>query len=140
LIVKKALITGISGQDGHHLTKLLLTKNYEVHGLVTNERDVRYQSFVSQFPGISLHAGNLSDYESLVSVVNTVQPDEIYNLGALTFVGASFHEPEETANITGLGTLRLLEAVRTSDIQRGIRFYQSSSSEMYVLVIEVPQN
>jgi GDPmannose 4,6-dehydratase len=135
-----ALITGITGQDGHHLTKLLLSKNYEVHGLVTDERDNRYQSFILKFPKIKLHSGNLSDYESLVAAVNKVKPDEIYNLGALTFVGASFKEPERTANITGLGTLRLLEAVRTSSRNRETRFYQASSSEMYGLVKEVPQN
>jgi GDPmannose 4,6-dehydratase len=135
-----ALITGITGQDGHHLTKLLLSKNYEVHGLVTDERDSRYQSFILKYPRIKLHSGNLSDYESLVATINKVKPDEIYNLGALTFVGASFKEPERTANITGLGTLRLLEAVRTSSLNRETRFYQASSSEMYGLVKEVPQN
>jgi GDPmannose 4,6-dehydratase len=135
-----ALITGITGQDGHHLTKFLISKNYEVHGLVTDERDVRYQSFTLKFPSVKLHSGNLSDYKSLVSILNTVQPHEVYNLGALTFVGASFNEPEETANITGLGTLRLLEAIRTSSMKDVIRFYQASSSEMYGLVKEVPQN
>ncbi|CAB4914597.1 unannotated protein [freshwater metagenome] len=135
-----ALITGITGQDGHHLTRLLLAKNYEVHGLVTNERDIRYESFVSKYPKIKLHSGNLSDYESLVSAINVVKPNEIYNLGALTFVGASFNEPEHTANVTGLGTLRLLEAVRTSAVKHEIRFYQASSSEMYGLVQEIPQN
>ena len=135
-----ALITGITGQDGHHLTKLLLSKNYDVHGIVTNERDSRYQSFISHFPKITLHSGNLSDYESLAAVINSVKPDEIYNLGALSFVGDSFIEPEKTANITGLGTLRLLEAVRTSSVKNNVRFYQASSSEMYGLVKEVPQN
>ncbi len=137
--MKIAFVTGITGQDGHHLTKLLLSKNYEVHGLVTNERDSRYQSFISNFPTVRLHSGNLSDYESLVSVLHEVKPDEIYNLGALTFVGASFNEPEHTANITGLGTLRLLEAIRTSTLKNKVRFYQASSSEMYGLVKEVPQ-
>jgi GDPmannose 4,6-dehydratase len=135
-----ALITGITGQDGHHLTKLLLSKDYEVHGLVTDERDYRYQSFILKFPKIKLHSGNLSDFESLVAAVKKIKPDEIYNLGALTFVGASFKEPERTANVTGLGTLRLLEAVRTSSLNHETRFYQASSSEMYGLVKEVPQN
>jgi GDPmannose 4,6-dehydratase len=138
--VQVALITGITGQDGHHLTKLLISKNYEVHGLVTDERDMRYRSFILKFPAVKLHSGNLSDYKSLVSIVNLVKPHEVYNLGALTFVGASFNEPESTANITGLGTLRLLEAIRTSSINHAIKFYQASSSEMYGLVKEVPQN
>jgi len=138
--MKIALITGITGQDGHHLTKLLLSKNYEVHGLVTNERDSRYLSFISKFPAAKLHSGNLSDYDSLVTAIDQVKPDEIYNLGALTFVGASFNEPEVTANITGLGTLRLLEAIRTRKLKNEIKFYQASSSEMYGLVKDVPQN
>ena len=137
---KNALITGITGQDGHHLTKLLLSKNYEVHGLVSSERDHRYTSLTSKFPDTILHAGDLADYSSLVKVIDEVKPDEVYNLGALTFVGASFKNPEDTANITGLGTLRLLEAIRTSSVDHEIKFYQASSSEMYGLVKEVPQN
>jgi len=137
---KKALITGITGQDGHHLTKLLLSKNYEVHGLISSERDHRYTSLTSKFPNTNLHSGDLADYSSLKKVINEVEPDEVYNLGALTFVGASFKNPEDTANITGLGTLRLLEAIRTSSVNHEIRFYQASSSEMYGLVKEVPQN
>lgn len=138
--MKVALVTGITGQDGHHLTELLLSKDYEVNGLVTNERDARYQSFISKFPRVKLHSGNLSDYKSLISVINEVKPNEIYNLGALTFVGASFNEPEETANITGLGTQRMLEAVRVTEMEHEVKFYQASSSEMYGLVKEVPQN
>jgi len=138
--MRTALITGITGQDGHHLTKLLLLKNYNVHGLVTDERDSRYASFILKFPKVKLHSGNLQDYESLTAALNEIKPDEIYNLGALTFVGASFKEPERTANITGLGTLRLLEAVRATLVNRETRIYQASSSEMYGLVNEVPQN
>ena len=136
---RKALLTGITGQDGHHLTKLLLSKNYEVHGLVSKERDLRYKSLTTNFPSAHLHDGDLADYSSLVKVINEVEPDEIYNLGALTFVGASFKNPEDTANVTGLGALRLLEAIRNSSVNNNIRFYQASSSEMYGLVQEVPQ-
>ena len=136
---RKALLTGITGQDGHHLTKLLLSKNYEVHGLVSKERDHRYKSLTTNFPSAHLHDGDLADYSSLAKVINEVEPDEIYNLGALTFVGASFKNPEDTANVTGLGALRLLEAIRNSSVNNNIRFYQASSSEMYGLVKEVPQ-
>ena len=137
---KKALLTGITGQDGHHLTKLLLSKNYEVHGLVSKERDHRYNSLTLNFPGAILHNGDLSDYSSLAKVIDDVEPDEIYNLGALTFVGASFKHPEDTANVTGLGALRLLEAIRKSSQNKEIRFYQASSSEMYGMVDEAPQS
>ena len=137
---RKALLTGITGQDGHHLTKLLLSKNYEVHGLVSKERDHRYMSLTRNFPSARLQDGDLADYLSLVKVINVVEPDEIYNLGALTFVGESFKNPEVTANVTGLGTLRLLEAIRNSLVNRDIRFFQATSSEMYGLAQEVPQN
>jgi len=137
---RKALLTGITGQDGHHLTKLLLSKNYEVHGLVSKERDHRYNSLTLNFPGAILHNGDLSDYSSLAKVIDDVEPDEIYNLGALTFVGASFKHPEDTANVTGLGALRLLEAIRKSSQNKEIRFYQASSSEMYGMVDEAPQS
>ena len=140
MATKKALITGITGQDGHHLTKLLQSKDYDVYGLVSSERDVRYQSFISNFPNVKLCSGDLEDYESLLSVISKVKPHEIYNLGALTFVGSSFAHPELTANITGLGTLRLLEATRLNTGNHEVRFYQASSSEMYGLVKEVPQN
>ena len=136
----KALITGITGQDGHHLTKLLDSKDYEVHGIVTGERDHRYQSLISTFPNVKLHHGDLANQESLFKIVRDVAPNEIYNLGALTFVGSSFKEPEITSNITGLGTLRLLEAIRLSGHDHQIKFYQASSSEMYGKVKEVPQS
>jgi GDPmannose 4,6-dehydratase len=136
---KKALVTGITGQDGHHLTKLLLSKDYEVHGFVSSERDDRYQSLTATFPSIKLHAGDLGDYHSLSSIIYEVSPNEIYNLGALTFVGSSFKNPEQVANISGLGTLRLLEAIRLGAVDHEIRFYQASSSEMFGLVKEVPQ-
>jgi GDPmannose 4,6-dehydratase len=135
----RALITGITGQDGHHLTKLLLTKGYEVHGIVNGQRNSREESFVKLFPEAKLHRGDLTDFSSLLQVVDAVHPDEVYNLGAISFVGLSFQQPELTANITGLGTLRLLEAIRKSGQANTIRFYQASSSEMFGKVRETPQ-
>jgi GDPmannose 4,6-dehydratase len=138
--MKSALITGITGQDGHHLTKLLLSKGYQVHGLVNGQRNSREESFVRLFPEAKLYRGDLTDFSSLLQVIDSVQPEEIYNLGAISFVGLSFQQPELTANITGLGTLRLLEAIRKSGQAEKIRFYQASSSEMFGKVRETPQN
>ena len=137
--MKTALITGITGQDGHHLTALLLKKGYKVHGLVNGQRNSRESEFRKSFPEVILHKGDLTDFSSILSIVRTSNPDEIYNLGAISFVGMSFDQPELTANVTGLGTLRLLEAVRKSDPQNQIRFYQASSSEMFGKVRETPQ-
>jgi GDPmannose 4,6-dehydratase len=136
----RALITGITGQDGHHLTKLLLSKGYEVHGIVNGQRNSREESFVNLFPEAKLHRGDLTDFSSLLQIINAVNPDEVYNLGAISFVGLSFQQPELTANITGVGTLRLLEAIRKSSKVDSIRFYQASSSEMFGKVRETPQN
>jgi GDPmannose 4,6-dehydratase len=138
--LKKALITGITGQDGHHLTKLLLEKDYEVYGLVNGQKNINELSFVKLFPEATLLRGDLADFSSLLSVVKSSYPDEIYNLGAISFVGMSFQQPELTANITGLGTLRLLEAVRVHGLEQKIKFYQASSSEMFGKVRETPQN
>jgi GDPmannose 4,6-dehydratase len=138
--VLRALITGITGQDGHHLTRLLLNKGYEVHGLVNGQRNSREDSFVRLFPEAKLYRGDLTDFSSLLHVVDLVGPAEVYNLGAISFVGLSFQQPELTANITGLGTLRLLEAIRKSGKGENIRFYQASSSEMFGKVRETPQN
>jgi GDPmannose 4,6-dehydratase len=138
--MKSALITGITGQDGHHLTKLLLSKGYEVHGLVNGQRNSREESFVKLFPEAKLYRGDLTDFSSLLQVIDSVDPDEVYNLGAISFVGLSFQQPELTANITGLGTLRLLEAIRKSGKASKIRFYQASSSEMFGKVRETPQS
>ena len=135
----KALITGITGQDGHHLTKLLLSKGYEVHGLVNGQRNSREEGFVKLFPEAKLYRGDLTDFSSLLQVIDSVDPDEVYNLGAISFVGLSFQQPELTANITGLGTLRLLEAIRKSGKASKVRFYQASSSEMFGKVRETPQ-
>jgi GDPmannose 4,6-dehydratase len=138
--MRKALITGITGQDGHHLTKLLLSKGYEVHGLVNGQRNSREEGFVKLFPEAKLYRGDLTDFSSLLQVVDSVDPNEVYNLGAISFVGLSFQQPELTANITGLGTLRLLEAIRKSGRSEKIRFYQASSSEMFGKVRATPQN
>lgn len=136
---KIALLTGITGQDGHHLTRFLLGKDYEVHGLINSDRDSRYQSFLKYFPTVKLHEGDLGDYASILRTLNSVKPDEIYNLGALTFVGASFQFPQKTADITGLGALRILDAIRESGLAQKVRFYQASSSEMFGKVVETPQ-
>ena len=134
------MVTGITGQDGHHLTKLLLSKGYEVHGLINGQRNSRLEEFMKEFPEAKLMNGDLTDFTSLLQVVDTVQPDEVYNLGAISFVGLSFKQPELTANVTGLGTLRLLEALRKIGAEKSTRFYQASSSEMFGKVRETPQN
>jgi len=134
-----ALITGITGQDGHHLTKFLLSKGYKVAGLVNGQRNSREESFSRLFPDVKLIQGDLTDFSSLLQIIHDIQPDEIYNLGAISFVGLSFKQPELTANVTGLGALRLLEAVRKVGGEKNIRFYQASSSEMFGKVRETPQ-
>lgn len=137
--MKRALVTGITGQDGHHLTKLLLSKGYEVHGLINGQRNSRLDAFTGAFPEAKLMNGDLTDFSSLLQVVDKVQPDEVYNLGAISFVGLSFKQPELTANVTGLGTLRILEAIRKIGAEKSTRFYQASSSEMFGKVRETPQ-
>lgn len=137
--MKTALITGITGQDGHHLTKLLLGKGYSVAGIVNGQKSAVRDAFSTLFPEAKLYQGDLADFSSLLQIVNEVKPDEIYNLGAISFVGMSFKQPELTANITGLGTLRMLEAVRKSGLADSVRFYQASSSEMFGKVRETPQ-
>jgi GDPmannose 4,6-dehydratase len=134
-----ALITGITGQDGHHLTKFLLEKGYKIFGLVNGQRNFNEISFVERFPEVQLIRGDLADFSSLISVMKVSQPNEVYNLGAISFVGMSFQQPELTANITGLGTLRLLEAVRSCNLDQSVKFYQASSSEMFGKVLETPQ-
>jgi GDPmannose 4,6-dehydratase len=138
--MKIALITVITGQDGHHLSSLLLGKGYAVHGLINGQRNSREASFTQLFPQVTLHKGDLTDFSSLVGVIDLVKPDELYNLGAISFVGMSFQQPELTANITGLGSLRILEAIRKLGLEKHIRFYQASSSEMFGKVRETPQN
>lgn len=135
----KALVTGITGQDGHHLTKLLISKGYDVFGLLNGQRNSRVDEFKSSFPQVSLIGGDLNDFSSLHTAINKIKPQEIYNLGAISFVGLSFEQPELTSNITGLGTLRLLEAVRKCGLESETRIYQASSSEMFGKVRETPQ-
>lgn len=138
--MKTALITGINGQDGLHLTELLLKKGYKVFGLVNGQRESHGEKLKAIFPQVNQIRGDLTDSTSINKALNTAQPDEIYNLGAISFVGVSFQQPEMTADITGLGVLRLLEAVRSNGLEKVCRIYQASSSEMYGKVREVPQN
>ena len=138
-MTKTALITGISGQDGHHLTKFLLDKGYKVFGVENGQRNSRVESFKMLFPEAKLLQGDLTDFASLFSILDEVKPQEIYNLGAISFVGLSFKQPELTADVTGLGALRILEAIRRVGLTES-RFYQASSSEMFGKVQCVPQN
>jgi len=145
--VKKALITGITGQDGAYLAELLLAKGYEVHGLKrrsslfnTDRIDHLYQDPHEDNVKLKLHYGDLSDSGNLIRIVQEVQPDEIYNLGAMSHVKVSFDTPEYTADVDGVGTLRLLEAIRILGLEKKTRFYQASTSELYGLVQEVPQS
>jgi GDPmannose 4,6-dehydratase len=117
-----------------------LNAGYKVAGLVNGQRNSREDSFSNLFPDVKLVQGDLTDFSSLLQIVHEIQPDEIYNLGAISFVGLSFKQPELTANVTGLGALRLLEAVRKVGGEKSIRFYQASSSEMFGKVRETPQN
>jgi GDPmannose 4,6-dehydratase len=139
-MAKTALITGITGQDGQHLAELLLSKGYETYGLVTGQRSSLNDVVVRKFPQVKLLRGDLADFSSLLHVIDETQPDEIYNLGALSFVGLSFTQPELTANVTGLGILRILEATRKLKLEHKTRIYQASSSEMFGKVRETPQN
>ncbi|HRU04226.1 MAG TPA: GDP-mannose 4,6-dehydratase, partial [Candidatus Brocadiia bacterium] len=142
--MKKALITGITGQDGSYLAEFLLDKGYEVHGIIrrastfnTRRIDHLYQDPHLSGVRLFLHYGDLSDSSNLLKIIEKVQPDEIYHLGAQSHVRVSFDIPESTANITGLSTIRLLEAIR--EARANIRFYQAGSSEMFGKVREVPQ-
>jgi GDPmannose 4,6-dehydratase len=135
--MKTALITGITGQDGSYLAEFLLSLGYEVHGLVRRSSSPQYQRIAHILPHIKLHEGDLSDTTSLKRIIDDVQPDEIYNLGAMSHVKVSFDIPEYTADVDGLGVLRLLEAVRTSC--SGAKFYQASTSELFGKVQETPQ-
>jgi GDPmannose 4,6-dehydratase len=144
---KKALITGITGQDGAYLAQLLLEKGYEVHGIKrraslfnTQRVDHLYQDPHEKNRHFVLHYGDLTDASNLIRIVQEVQPDEIYNLAAQSHVKVSFETPEYTANTDALGTLRLLEAIRLLGLSRKTRFYQASTSELYGKVHEVPQN
>lgn len=145
-MAKTALITGITGQDGSYLTELLLAKGYEVHGIKrrassfnTQRIDHIYQDPHEPNPKLSLHYGDLTDTSNLTRIIQEVQPDEVYNLGAQSHVAVSFEAPEYTADVDGIGTLRLLEAIRFLGLEKKTRFYQASTSELYGLVQETPQ-
>ncbi len=145
--MKKALITGVTGQDGAYLAEFLLNKGYEVHGLKrraslfnTARIDHLYQDPHAPDCRFVLHYGDMTDSSSVMRVVQKVQPDEIYNLAAQSHVGVSFEEPEYTGNADGLGVLRVLEAIRILGLGNKTRFYQASTSELYGLVQEIPQN
>ena len=145
--MKKALITGITGQDGAYLAELLLNKGYEVHGIKrrsslinTHRIDHLYQDPHIPDRNLHLHYGDLTDSTNLIRIIQEVQPDEIYNLAAMSHVAVSFEEPEYTANADGIGTLRILEAVRLLDLTMKTKVYQASTSELYGLVQEVPQS
>jgi len=145
MAAKKAFITGISGQDGSYLADLLLSKGYEVHGLIRRSSSINtarldhiYRDPHDRAARLFLHYGDLADSSSLNRLLKTIKPDEIYNLGAQSHVRVSFDIPEYTSDVTGLGTIRLLDAILETGIET--RFYQASSSEMYGKVLEVPQS
>jgi GDPmannose 4,6-dehydratase len=146
-MAKKALITGVTGQDGAYLSEFLLKKGYEVHGIKrrsslfnTNRIDHLYENPHEKNRHFILHYGDLTDSTNLIRIIQDVQPDEIYNLGAMSHVKVSFDTPEYTANADGIGTLRILEAVRLLNLTKTTRIYQASTSELYGLVQEVPQS
>jgi GDPmannose 4,6-dehydratase len=146
--VPTALITGITGQDGSYLAEHLLSQGYTVYGLIRGQNNPKRQVVESILPNVEIELGDLLDQASLMSVVQKVQPDEIYNLAAISFVPLSWNQPELTCEITGLGVLRMLEAIRIVTAASpsrtasggGIKFYQASSSEMFGMVTETPQN
>lgn len=137
LMTKRALITGITGQDGSYLAEFLLSKGYEVYGMVRRTSTVRYERIQNIQHHLNLIQGDMGDLSSLITAISTVEPDEVYNLAAQSFVPTSWNQPVFTGDITGLGVTRLLEAVRA--VNPAIRYYQASSSEMFGKVREVPQ-
>lgn len=144
--MKRALVTGITGQDGSYLAEFLIDRGYEVHGLKrrtslfnTDRIDHLYQDPHDPDPRLFLHYGDLTDAANLIRLVQEIRPEEIYNLAAQSHVAVSFEQPEYTANVDALGTLRLLEAIRIAGLQSKTRFYQASTSELYGLVQEIPQ-
>lgn len=146
MTIKVALITGITGQDGAYLAEFLLKKGYVVHGIKrraslfnTDRIDHLYQDPHVENKNFILHYGDLTDSTNLIRIIQQVQPDEIYNLAAMSHVAVSFETPEYTANADGIGTLRILEAIRILGMERKTRFYQASTSELYGLVQEIPQ-
>ena len=138
--MKIALITGITGQDGSYLAELLLEKGYTVHGIVRRSSLINTHRIDHIYEKLNLHYGDLTDSTNLVRVIQQVQPDEIYNLGAQSHVKVSFEMPEYTGQTDAIGTLRILEAVRLLGIEEKVRIYQASTSELFGLVQEVPQS
>jgi GDPmannose 4,6-dehydratase len=145
-MTKRALVTGITGQDGSYLAEFLLAKGYEVHGIKrrassfnTQRIDHIYEDPHVSNPKLHLHYGDLTDSSNLTRILSEVRPDEVYNLGAQSHVAVSFEAPEYTADVDAMGTLRLLEAIRFLGLEKHTRFYQASTSELYGLVQEVPQ-
>ena len=145
-MTKRAIITGITGQDGSYLAEFLLEKGYEVHGIKrrassfnTQRVDHIYQDPHVDNKNFILHYGDLTDSSNLTRIIQQVQPDEVYNLGAQSHVAVSFEAPEYTADVDAMGTLRLLEAIRLLGLEKKTRFYQASTSELYGLVQEIPQ-
>ena len=138
--MKVALITGITGQDGSYLAELLLEKGYEVHGIIRRSSLINTHRIDHLYQSVKLHYGDLTDSTNIVRVIQKVQPDEIYNLGAQSHVKVSFEMPEYTADVDGVGTLRILEAVRLLGMEDRVRIYQASTSELYGLVQETPQS
>ena len=137
--MKVALITGITGQDGSYLAELLLEKGYEVHGIVRRSSLINTHRIDHIYNRLNLHYGDLADSTNLIRIIQEVQPDEIYNLGAQSHVKVSFDMPEFTGQVDGLGTLRVLEAVRLLGLEKKTRIYQASTSELFGLVQEIPQ-
>lgn len=145
--MKKALITGITGQDGSYLAEFLLEKGYEVHGIKrrsslfnTQRIDHIYQDPYTENRRFKLHYGDLTDSTNIIRIIKEIQPDEIYNLAAQSHVAVSFELPEYTADVNGLGTLRILEAIRLLGLEKKTKFYQASTSELYGLVHQIPQS
>ena len=137
--MKKALISGISGQDGSYLAELLLDKGYEVHGIVRRSSSINTKRIDHIYNKLHLHYGDLTDSTNLVGIIQNVKPTEIYNLGAQSHVKVSFETPEYTGQVDALGTLRILEAVKLLGMEDSVRIYQASTSELYGLVQEIPQ-
>ncbi|PSU88812.1 GDP-mannose 4,6-dehydratase [Photobacterium kishitanii] len=142
MTIKKALITGITGQDGSYLAELLLEKGYEVHGIIRRASSFnteRVDAVCNTNDNIHLHYGDLTDSSNLIRLVKEIQPDEIYNLGAMSHVAVSFESPEYAADVDAMGTIRLLEAIRINGLEKKTRFYQASTSELFGEVQETPQ-
>lgn len=142
LIMRVAFITGITGQDGSYLAEFLLEKGYEVHGLIRRASSFnteRIDTAIAKSDNIHLHYGDLTDSSNLIRLIKEIQPDEIYNLGAMSHVAVSFESPEYAADVDAMGTIRLLEAIRINGLEQKTRFYQASTSELYGEVQEIPQ-